>query len=107
MKDIKEDREYMLRALGEHCLESHIIYLTPDCIGIDELGIPEGDWSDSEILLYSLPVQIRLEFEHLRGGEGSQRMVIGLAEELHAARCSQLPETVNHLRIVAVELLEH
>ena len=40
------------------------------------------------------------------GREGCERMVIGLAEELHAAGLGQCAEAVDDLRSVAVELLE-
>ena len=96
----------MAGAFGEHGLESEVIDLAGDGVGVDELGVAEGHGLHAEVLLDGLLVLLHLMDELGRGGEGGQGVVVGLAEELHLAGGRQFLEAVKHLRGVAVELLE-
>ena len=62
----------MLCTLGQHCLESHIVNLGADGVGIDELGVAEGDRGNAEVLLDSSLVLQDLMLELRLGSEGSQ-----------------------------------
>ena len=62
----------MFCTLGQHCLESHIVNLGADSVGIDELGVAEGDRGNSEVLLDSGLVLQDLMLELGLGSEGSQ-----------------------------------
>ena len=93
-------------AFREHSLESEVIDLAGDGVGIDELGVAEGHGSDAEVFLDGLLVLLHLVDELGGGGQGGKRVVVGLAEELHLAGGRKLTEAVQHLGGVAVELLE-
>ena len=93
-------------ALGEHGLVAEVIDGIADGVGIDKLGVAEGDGLHTEILLDGSLVLLHLVLELGVGCERSKRVVIGLAEELDASRSREAAEAVDHLRSVAVELLK-
>ena len=96
----------MTRTFGEHGLEAKVIDILSDAVGVDEFRVAESLRSDTEILLDRRLVLEDLMFELLPGRQRSERMVLGLAEELHAAGISKRLETLGNLRSVTLELLE-
>ena len=96
----------MTGALGEHGLVAEVIDGIADGVGIDKLGVAEGDGLHAEILLDGSLVLLHLVLELSVGCERSERVVIGLAEELDASRSREAAEAVDHLRSVAVELFK-
>ena len=93
-------------AFGQHRLESEFGDHRADAVGVDELGVAEGLRRHAEILLHRRLVLEHLVLELLLGGQGRQRVVVGLAEEFHAAGVGQLAEALDHLGGIAVELLQ-
>ena len=93
-------------ALGEHRLEAEAVHAFADGVGVDELGVAEGGRRDAEQVLDGLLVLHHLVGELGLGGKGRQGVVIGLAQELHAAGRGQGAEAVNHVRGEALELLQ-
>ena len=96
----------MAGTLGEHGVISHSVHEFSDMVGVDELGVPEGHRGHAEVTLDGLLVPEHLMLELERVGQGCERVVVGLAEELHAAGLCQLTEAVDDLGSVPVELLE-
>ena len=92
--------------LGEDGVETHLVHLRAYAVGIDELGVAESLGLHAEVFLDGGLVLEHLMLELGLGRKGCERMVIGLAEELHAAGLGQCAEAVDDLRSVAVELLE-
>ena len=97
----------MAGAFGEHGLEPQLIYVLSDLIGVDKLCVAESLGSNSEILLDGFLVFCHLMLELLGGSERSERVVVGLAEKLHASGLGEGPEAVYHLGSIAVELLKN
>ena len=94
------------RAFSEHGLEAELVDLLAYAVGIDELRVAESLGRHAEIFLDRLLVPADLVLEFLLGSEGRERMVVGLAEELHLAGIGKFPETLHDLRSIAVELFE-
>ena len=97
----------MAGAFREHGLVAEGIDLLADGVAVNELRVAEDRRGHAEEFLDLTAVLDHLVEEFRRGGHRREGMVIGLAEELHATRLRQGAETVDHLRRIALELLQH
>ena len=96
----------VLGTLGQHCLEAHRGHHLANLVGVDELGVAERGGGVAKLLLDESNVLLHLALELLGGDERREGVGVGLGEELHATRCGQLTERVEHLGGVAAELLD-
>ena len=66
-------------------------------VGVDEFGISEDSWGLAEVLLDEVGVHVELVAELVLGIEETQRVVVGLGDELDAAGVCELLEEVEDI----------
>ena len=96
----------MLGAIGDGTLESHGCHQCRDVIAIDELGVTEHFGMLPEELVNFLVMILDLRDEFLRIFERSERVSIGLAEELNASCRGEILHGVNKLRYINLKLFK-
>ena len=97
---------HVARALGQHSLEAHLGYHLTDLIRVDQLGVTESGRFLTELLLDQCSVSLNLAYELLLIGQRSQRVRVGLGQELNATRFSQLLERLQNFGSVLTELVD-
>ena len=98
--------QHVLGAFGQHRAEAHAGDHLADLVRVDELRIAEGRGLHAELLFQHRRVELHLLGEVLLRGERSQRVRIGLGQELHASRGGELLERLEHLGSERAELLD-
>ena len=94
-------------AIGHDALETHIVGLGRNGVGVQHAGVPEHRGTLPEELLNQVAVLLHLLGKLTRGIQGGQGGIVRHGQELHAAGLSQFLEGGDEVRAVVAGLLQN